>query len=81
MVCKTTIVSGTLFVLAAVVSPASAVTVGPHSKAPVATEDSLLQPAQVGYCAHWRRVCSDRWGWNTRQFYLCLKHRDCNFPF
>jgi hypothetical protein len=81
MVCKSTIVSGALFVLAAVVSPASAVTVGPHSKAPVATEDSLLQPAQVGYCAHWRRVCSDRWGWNTRQFYLCLKRRDCNFPF
>jgi hypothetical protein len=81
MVCKSTIVAGTLLVLAAVVSPASAVTVGPHSKAPVATEDSLLQPVQVGYCAHWRRVCSDRWGWNTRQFYLCLKRRDCNFPF
>ena len=81
MVGKSTIVAGALFVLAAVVSPASAAMVGPHSKAPVATADSLVQPVQVGYCAHWRRVCSDRWGWNTRQFYLCLKRRDCNFPF
>lgn len=81
MLCKSAIVAAVMFGIAALLSPASAVTVGPHSKAPVNTEDSFLQPVQLGYCAHWRRVCSGRWGWNTRQFYLCLKRRDCNFPF
>jgi len=42
MVCKSTFVAGALLVLAAAASPASAVTVGPHSVAPVA-EDSLVQ--------------------------------------
>jgi len=80
MISKSTMIAGGLLMLAAAI-PASAASVGPHSKAPVVTEDSLAQPVQLGYCAHWRRVCSERWGWNTRQFYLCLKHRDCNFPF
>jgi len=81
MVCKSTIVAGALLMLAVAVSPATAVTVGPHSKAPVATEDSLVQPVQWGYCAHWRRVCSEHFGWNTRRFYTCLERRGCNFPF
>lgn len=81
MISKYKVIAGGLLVIAAAIMPASAATVGPHSKAPVATEDSLIQPVQIGYCAHWRRVCSDRWGWNTSQFYLCLKRRDCNFPF
>jgi hypothetical protein len=81
MVCKSAIVAGAFLTIAALVGPASAVTVGPHSKRLLATEDSFAQPAQGGYCAHWRRVCSDRWGWNTNRFYLCLKRRDCNFPF
>jgi len=81
MVCKPAIVAGALLVIAAAASPASAVTVGPHSKPLLATEESFAQPAQWGYCAHWRRVCSDRWGWNTSRFYLCLKRRDCNSPF
>ena len=81
MVCKSTIVAGALLMLAVAVSPATAVTVGPHSKAPVATEDSLVQPVQWGYCAHWRRVCSELHGWNTRRFYACLERRGCNFPF
>ena len=80
MISKYKIIAVGLFVVAAAVIPASAA-VGPHSKAPEVTEGSLVQPVQIGYCAHWRRVCSDRWGWNTRQFYLCLKQRDCDFPF
>jgi hypothetical protein len=81
MICKSIIVAGALLMVAAAVSPASAVTVGPHSKAPMATGDLLVQPVQWGYCTHWRRVCSDRWGWNTRGYYLCLERRGCNFPF
>lgn len=81
MISKSMVIAGGLLVIAAAIIPASAASVGPHSKAPVVTQDSLVQPVQIGYCAHWRRVCSDRWGWNTRQFYLCLKQRDCNSPF
>ena len=81
MISNSTVIAGGLLVIAAAIIPASAASVGPHGKAPVVTQDSLIQPVQIGYCAHWRRVCSDRWGWNTRQFYLCLKQRDCNFPF
>jgi hypothetical protein len=81
MICKFIIVAGAFLTIAVVVSSASALTIGPHSKSLPATEDSLAQPAQWGYCAHWRRVCSERWGWNTSRFYLCLKRRNCDFPF
>ena len=76
MVCKSVIVAGALFVIAAAASPASAITVGPHSKAQVA-EDSLAQPVQYGYCSRWRRECADRWGWRTPRFYICLERRGC----
>jgi hypothetical protein len=76
MVCKSTFVAGALLMLAAVASPASAVTVGPHSVAPVA-EDSLVQLAQFPYCRAWRRECAARWGWRTRGYYFCLERRGC----
>jgi hypothetical protein len=72
MVCKSAIVAGALLVIAAAASPASAITVGPHSKAPIAIEDSLAQPVQYGYCR------ADRWGWRTPGFYRCLARRGCN---
>jgi hypothetical protein len=80
MICKSSIVAGALLAIAAV-SSASAVSIGSHSKPLVVTEYSMAQPVQWGYCAHWRRACSGRWGWNTQRFYLCLKRRDCDFPF
>ena len=77
MICKSTIVAGALLVLAAAVSPASAVTIGPHSKSPAATEDSLVQLAQFPYCRAVRRECAERWGWRTQRFYFCLERRGC----
>jgi len=76
MVCKSAIVAGALFVIAAAASPASAITVGPHSKAPIATED-LAQPVQYGFCRRERFVCAERWGWRTPGFYRCLARRGC----
>ena len=77
MVCKSAIVAGALFVVAAAVSPASALTVGPHSKAPIAT-DSLLEPVQYGgFCRRERFICAERWGWRTPGFYRCLARRGC----
>ena len=74
---------GVLMLLLAAAAPASAVTVGPHSKslAPMANAELLLQPVQWGYCARWRRVCAQRYGWNTRRFFYCLERNGCNFPF
>jgi hypothetical protein len=77
MVCKSAIVAGALLVIAAAASPASAITVGPHSKAPVAIDDSLAQPVQYGYCRRERFICADRWGWRTPGFYRCLARRGC----
>jgi len=77
MVYKSAIVAGALFVIAAAAGPASAITVGPHSKAPIADE-SLAQPVQYGYCRRERLVCADRWGWRTPGFYRCLARRGCN---
>jgi hypothetical protein len=68
MVCKSAIVAGALLVIAAAASPASAITVGPHSKAPVATKDSLAQPVQWGW-------------WRTPRFYACVDRRGCGGPF
>jgi hypothetical protein len=79
MVCKSAIVAGALLVIAAAASPASAITVGPHSKAPVAIEDSLVQPVQYGYCRRERLICADRWGWRTPGFYRCLARRGCGY--
>jgi hypothetical protein len=76
MVCKSAIVAGALFVIAAAASPASAITVGPHSKAPIATE--YTQQVQYGYCRRERIICADRWGWRTPGFYRCLARRGCN---
>jgi hypothetical protein len=76
MVCKSTFVAGALLMLAAVASPASAVTVGPHSVAPVA-EDSLVQLAQYPYCRFVRRDCAARYGWGSRRFYWCMERRGC----
>ena len=76
MIRKSTIVAGALFVLAAAASPASAVTVGPHSVAPVAG-DSLVQLAQFPYCGRVRRECADRYGWNSRRFLYCVERRGC----
>lgn len=28
-------------------------------------------------CRYWRRECADRWGWNTRNYYRCLRRHDC----
>jgi len=78
MVCKSTFVAGALLMLAAAASPASAVTVGPHSVAPVA-EDSLVQLAQFGYCRGVRRECGFRWGWNTPRFVICVQRRGCGY--
>ena len=78
MVCKSAIVAGVLLVVAAAASPASAITVGPHSKAPIATEDSLAQPVQWGgYCQRQRRICADRWGWRSPGFFACIERRGC----
>ena len=77
MVYKSAIVAGALFVIAAVAGPASAITVGPHSKAPIATEDSQAQPVQYGFCRRERFVCAERWGWRTPGFYRCLARRGC----
>ena len=77
MVCKSAIVAGALFVVAAAASPASAITVGPHSKAPIATEE-LAQPVQYCYCRRERLICADRWGWRTPGFYRCLARRGCS---
>jgi hypothetical protein len=76
MVCKSAIVAGALFVVAAAASPASAITVGPHSTAPIATE-SQAQPVQYGFCRRERFICADRWGWRTPGFYRCLARRGC----
>jgi hypothetical protein len=75
MVCKSAIVAGALFVVAAAASPAFAITIGPRSKAPIATE---AQPVQYGYCRRERLLCADRWGWRTPGFYRCLARRGCN---
>ena len=77
MVCKSAIVAGALFVIAAAVSPASAITVGPHSKALIAIDDSLAQPVQYGYCRRERAICAERWGWRTPRFFVCLERRGC----
>jgi hypothetical protein len=57
---------------------ASAVTIGPHTRAATA-EDSLVQLAQFPfpYCRFVRRECAERWGWGTRRFYRCLERRGC----
>lgn len=78
MVCKSTFVAGALLMLAAAASPASAVTVGPHSVAPVA-EDSLVQLAQFGYCRRVRFDCAARWGWNSPRFFFCVERRGCRY--
>jgi hypothetical protein len=75
MICKSAIVAGALLVIAAAASPASALTIGPHSKAPIATE---AQPVQFGYCRRERLICAERWGWRTDRFYRCLARRGCN---
>ena len=76
MVCKSAIVAGALFVVAAAASPASAITVGPHSTAPAA-KDSLVELAQFPACRFARRECAARWGWGSRRFYWCLERRGC----
>jgi hypothetical protein len=76
MVCKSAIVAGALFVIAAAASPASALTVGPHSKALIATENSA-QLVQYGYCRRERAICAERWGWRTPRFFICLERRGC----
>lgn len=83
MVWKLAVAGGVMFMLAAAVGPASAVTIGPHSKAlaPITTDDWLVQPVQWRYCRYWRRECAERWGWGTRRFYFCLERHGCNFPF
>jgi len=78
MVYKSTFVAGALLMLAAAASPASAVTVGPHSVAPAA-EDSLVQLAQFGYCRRVRFDCAARWGWNTPRFVFCVQRRGCGY--
>jgi hypothetical protein len=77
MISKSKIVAGALFMLAAAASPASAVTVGPHSTAPVTAEGSLVQLAQFPYCRAWRRECAARWGWRTPRFFACVERRGC----
>jgi hypothetical protein len=77
MVCKSAMVASALFVIAAAASPASAITVGPHSKAPIATDDSMAQPVQYGFCRRERFICAERWGWRTPRFYICLERRGC----
>jgi hypothetical protein len=76
MVYKSTFVAGALLMFAAAMSPASAVTIGPHSVAPVA-EDSLLQLAQYPYCRFVRRDCAARWGWRSPRYYYCMERRGC----
>jgi hypothetical protein len=77
MVCKSTFVAGALLMLAAAASPASAVTVGPHSVAPAMAEGSLVQLAQFPYCSRVRRDCAARWGWRTPRFFACVERRGC----
>jgi hypothetical protein len=77
MVCKSAIVAGALFVIAAAASPASALTVGPHSKALITTENSQVQLVQYGYCRRERAICAERWGWRTPRFFVCLERRGC----
>src|SRR5262249_34249473 len=77
MVCKSAIVAGALLVIAAAASPASALTVGPHSKAPFATENSSAQLVQYGYCRRERAICAERMGWRTLRFFICLERRGC----
>ena len=30
-----------------------------------------------GRCRYWRRECADRWGWETRDYWRCMRRRDC----
>ena len=76
MVYKSTFVAGALLMLAAAASPASAVTVGPHSVAPAAA-DSPVQLVQFGYCRRVRFDCAARWGWNNPRFFFCVDRRGC----
>ena len=77
MVRKFAIAGGLVFGIAmAVGSQASAVTIGPHTRA-VSAEDSLMQLAQFPYCRFVRRECAERWGWGSRRFYWCLERRGC----
>jgi len=78
MACKSTFVAGALLMLAAAASPASAVTVGPHS--PVA-EDSLVQLAQFPYCRAVRYECASRWGWGSRRYIFCVERRGCGVRY
>jgi hypothetical protein len=74
------VMAGSLLAISIALGPqtASAVTVGPHSKAPaITTDDSLVQTVQFGYCRYVRRECAERWGWGTRRFYICLERRGC----
>ena len=77
MICKSAIVAGALFVIAAAASPASALTIGPHSKALIATKNSSAQLVQYGYCRRERAICAERWGWRTDRFFICLQRRGC----
>jgi hypothetical protein len=80
MVCKSTFVAGALLMLAAAASPASAVTVGPHSAVPGA-EDSLVQLAQFPYCRAVRYECASRWGWGSRRYIFCVERRGCGVRY
>jgi len=79
MVCKSTFVAGALLMLAAAASPASAVTVGPHSVAPAMAEGSLVQLAQFryNYCARVRSQCAAEWPWRSRGYFYCVRRRGC----
>ena len=79
MVRKSTFVGGALLMLAAAASPASAVTVGPHSVAPAMAEGSLVQLAQFpySYCARVRRECAFEWPRRGPRYFYCVRSRGC----
>jgi hypothetical protein len=76
MIRKIAIGSGLALAMAVGSQMASAATIGPHSK--MQAGESLIQQIQGGrYCRYVRFECAERWGWNTRPFYICLERRGC----
>ena len=78
MLAKLSLVAG-LALAAAALAPINASAAAPQSPIPgaMASEGSLVQKAQFGYCRQWHRECAARWGWRTPGYFRCLGRHGC----
>jgi hypothetical protein len=49
----------------------------PLAPTPGASEGTLVQQAQFGYCRARRNECAARWGWRTWRYWRCVAARGC----